>query len=93
MSSADSDSNKKLSSATPTVTLAIRDVNAAISSKCEPLCAEFIRTLTPHLPHSSSPALAHVPCKFFKQGGCTAGKACVFSHDLTVPGTVSTVPS
>ncbi|KAI8145616.1 hypothetical protein BJV82DRAFT_511506, partial [Fennellomyces sp. T-0311] len=29
--------------------------------------------------------LSHVPCKFFKQGICTAGANCVFSHsqDLT----------
>ncbi|KAI9740813.1 MAG: hypothetical protein M1818_004418 [Claussenomyces sp. TS43310] len=25
---------------------------------------------------------AHVPCKFFRQGACQAGKACPFSHDL-----------
>ncbi|EMC95784.1 hypothetical protein BAUCODRAFT_47434, partial [Baudoinia panamericana UAMH 10762] len=24
----------------------------------------------------------HVPCKFFLQGGCQAGAACPFSHDL-----------
>ncbi|CAG8751756.1 22125_t:CDS:1 [Dentiscutata erythropus] len=24
--------------------------------------------------------LAHIPCKFFKSGACTAGKNCVFSH-------------
>ena len=38
-------------------------------------------------------ALSHVPCKFFRQGACTAGKACVFSHDLTVPGTVRSRPT
>lgn len=26
--------------------------------------------------------LSHVPCKFFKQGICQAGKSCPFSHDL-----------
>ncbi|KAM9923959.1 hypothetical protein OXX59_004841 [Metschnikowia pulcherrima] len=26
--------------------------------------------------------LSHVPCKFFKQGVCQAGKSCPFSHDL-----------
>lgn len=25
---------------------------------------------------------SHVPCKFFRQGACQAGKACPFSHDL-----------
>jgi hypothetical protein len=25
---------------------------------------------------------SHVPCKFFRQGTCQAGKACPFSHDL-----------
>ncbi|CAG8518464.1 703_t:CDS:2 [Paraglomus occultum] len=25
--------------------------------------------------------LAHIPCKFYKSGACTAGKNCVFSHD------------
>ncbi|EJU02102.1 hypothetical protein DACRYDRAFT_26394, partial [Dacryopinax primogenitus] len=24
--------------------------------------------------------LSHVPCKFFKVGGCTAGPDCPFSH-------------
>ncbi|KAF8459480.1 hypothetical protein BGX38DRAFT_1149037 [Terfezia claveryi] len=24
--------------------------------------------------------LSHVPCKFFRQGTCQAGKACPFSH-------------
>jgi hypothetical protein len=24
---------------------------------------------------------SHVPCKFFRQGTCQAGKACPFSHD------------
>ncbi|KAI9323705.1 hypothetical protein BX666DRAFT_1834799, partial [Dichotomocladium elegans] len=30
--------------------------------------------------------LSHVPCKFYKQGACTAGTNCPFSHnqlDLT----------
>ncbi|KAL8279352.1 hypothetical protein RQP46_008164 [Phenoliferia psychrophenolica] len=36
---------------------------------------------------ATAKSLSHVPCKFFRQGACTAGKACVFSHDLTVPGT------
>ncbi|KAJ9120765.1 hypothetical protein QFC22_002697 [Naganishia vaughanmartiniae] len=27
--------------------------------------------------------LSHVPCRFFKVGGCTAGLACPFSHSLT----------
>lgn len=26
---------------------------------------------------------SHVPCKFFRQGACQAGKACPFSHDLS----------
>jgi hypothetical protein len=26
--------------------------------------------------------LAHVPCRFFKQGACTAGDSCPFSHSL-----------
>jgi hypothetical protein len=35
--------------------------------------------------HANWLALAdtsHVPCKFFRQGACQAGKACPFSHDL-----------
>ncbi|CAG8755992.1 27072_t:CDS:2 [Gigaspora margarita] len=28
----------------------------------------------------SNSNLAHIPCKFFKSGACTAGKNCVFSH-------------
>ncbi|KAJ9122180.1 hypothetical protein QFC24_004409 [Naganishia onofrii] len=31
--------------------------------------------------------LSHVPCRFFKVGGCTAGLACPFSHSLTETGT------
>lgn len=31
---------------------------------------------------STSKNLSHVPCKFFKQGICQAGKSCPFSHDL-----------
>ncbi|KAH8175167.1 hypothetical protein LIA77_03585 [Sarocladium implicatum] len=30
----------------------------------------------------SPPNTSHVPCKFFRQGTCQAGKACPFSHDL-----------
>ncbi|GHJ84284.1 hypothetical protein NliqN6_0686 [Naganishia liquefaciens] len=30
--------------------------------------------------------LSHVPCRFFKVGGCTAGLACPFSHSLAEPG-------
>jgi len=26
--------------------------------------------------------LAHVPCRFFKQGACTAGESCPFSHSM-----------
>ncbi|KAI7870228.1 hypothetical protein BDF14DRAFT_1721416, partial [Spinellus fusiger] len=25
-------------------------------------------------------SLSHVPCKFYKQGTCTAGASCIFSH-------------
>ncbi|KAI9292170.1 hypothetical protein K502DRAFT_276416, partial [Neoconidiobolus thromboides FSU 785] len=25
-------------------------------------------------------SVQHVPCKFFKNGACTAGKNCIFSH-------------
>ena len=27
---------------------------------------------------------SHVPCKFYRQGQCQAGKACPFSHDLNI---------
>ncbi|KAG8943739.1 hypothetical protein FRC03_002347, partial [Tulasnella sp. 419] len=30
--------------------------------------------------------LSHVPCKFFKVGGCTAGPSCPFSHAQLEPG-------
>ncbi|KAF9051277.1 hypothetical protein BJ165DRAFT_1326211, partial [Panaeolus papilionaceus] len=30
--------------------------------------------------------LSHVPCKFFKVGGCTAGSSCPFSHSSAEPG-------
>lgn len=30
----------------------------------------------------SSSDTSHVPCKFFKQGQCQAGKACPFSHNI-----------
>ncbi|KAG8704482.1 hypothetical protein FRC08_002209 [Ceratobasidium sp. 394] len=35
---------------------------------------------------SKSKDLSHVPCKFFKVGGCTAGPACPFSHHVSEPG-------
>ncbi|KAI9278164.1 hypothetical protein BC943DRAFT_173046 [Umbelopsis sp. AD052] len=31
---------------------------------------------------SNSSNLSHVPCKFWKQGTCTAGANCIFSHNL-----------
>ncbi|KAG6835708.1 hypothetical protein H0H93_015456 [Arthromyces matolae] len=34
----------------------------------------------------SSKDLSHVPCKFYKVGGCTAGSSCPFSHNLPEPG-------
>ncbi|CAG8602325.1 10392_t:CDS:2, partial [Diversispora eburnea] len=33
----------------------------------------------------SNSNLAHIPCKFFKSGACTAGKNCVFSHSKEPP--------
>jgi len=30
--------------------------------------------------------LSHVPCKFYKVGGCTAGSSCPFSHSTGEPG-------
>ncbi|EAU89207.1 hypothetical protein CC1G_08614 [Coprinopsis cinerea okayama7 len=36
--------------------------------------------------NSKSKDLSHVPCKFFKVGGCTAGSSCPFSHHLSEPG-------
>ncbi|CAG8486777.1 15621_t:CDS:2 [Funneliformis mosseae] len=33
----------------------------------------------------SNSNLAHIPCKFFKSGACTAGKNCVFSHSKDPP--------
>ncbi|KAG6876432.1 hypothetical protein C0993_003193 [Termitomyces sp. T159_Od127] len=34
----------------------------------------------------TSKDLSHVPCKFYKVGGCTAGASCPFSHHLPEPG-------
>lgn len=34
------------------------------------------------LTRPSPKSLQHVPCKFFRQGTCTSGKNCIFSHDL-----------
>ncbi|KAG6811162.1 hypothetical protein H0H92_008685 [Tricholoma furcatifolium] len=34
----------------------------------------------------TSKDLSHVPCKFYKVGGCTAGSSCPFSHSLAEPG-------
>ncbi|KAF8609466.1 hypothetical protein BDV93DRAFT_518284 [Ceratobasidium sp. AG-I] len=42
---------------------------------------------------SKSKDLSHVPCKFFKVGGCTAGPACPFSHHATEPGETKNVCS
>ncbi|KAH7344697.1 hypothetical protein B0J17DRAFT_712348 [Rhizoctonia solani] len=33
--------------------------------------------------------LSHVPCKFFRVGGCTAGPSCPFSHHVAEPGAKS----
>lgn len=35
---------------------------------------------------SKTKDLSHVPCKFYKVGGCTAGASCPFSHALVEPG-------
>ncbi|CAE6433782.1 unnamed protein product [Rhizoctonia solani] len=35
---------------------------------------------------AKSKDLSHVPCKFFRVGGCTAGPACPFSHHVAEPG-------
>ncbi|KAF9010285.1 hypothetical protein BDQ17DRAFT_1300049 [Cyathus striatus] len=35
---------------------------------------------------SKTKDLSHVPCKFFKVGGCTAGASCPFSHAVAEPG-------
>ncbi|KAF8155464.1 hypothetical protein B0H34DRAFT_675660 [Crassisporium funariophilum] len=35
---------------------------------------------------SKTKDLSHVPCKFYKVGGCTAGAACPFSHSSVEPG-------
>ena len=33
-----------------------------------------------HLPVLTRPDTSHVPCKFYRQGACQAGKACPFLH-------------
>ncbi|KAG9128441.1 hypothetical protein FRC07_011198 [Ceratobasidium sp. 392] len=40
---------------------------------------------------SKSKDLSHVPCKFFRVGGCTAGSACPFSHHVNEPGETKNV--
>ncbi|CEL58012.1 putative protein C1739,01 OS=Schizosaccharomyces pombe (strain 972 / ATCC 24843) GN=SPCC1739.01 PE=1 SV=2 [Rhizoctonia solani AG-1 IB] len=40
---------------------------------------------------SKSKDLSHVPCKFFRVGGCTAGPACPFSHHVAEPGETKSV--
>ncbi|TFK62077.1 hypothetical protein BDN72DRAFT_406899 [Pluteus cervinus] len=37
-------------------------------------------------PSAKSKDLSHVPCKFYKVGGCTAGSSCPFSHSAQEPG-------
>ncbi|KAJ2890791.1 hypothetical protein MKZ38_001338 [Zalerion maritima] len=46
-----------------------------------PTCVTEREELLIVLP-THSPDTSHVPCKFFRQGGCQAGKTCPFSHDL-----------
>ncbi|KAL7412586.1 hypothetical protein BDY24DRAFT_326453, partial [Mrakia frigida] len=29
---------------------------------------------------SSNADVSHVPCKFYRSGGCTAGSSCIFAH-------------
>ncbi|WBW74472.1 zf-CCCH type zinc finger protein [Schizosaccharomyces osmophilus] len=43
--------------------------------------SEFNSEATP-LTRPAMKSLQHVPCKFFRQGTCTSGKNCIFSHDL-----------
>ncbi|EPX72690.1 zinc finger protein Cps3 [Schizosaccharomyces octosporus yFS286] len=43
--------------------------------------SEFNSEATP-LTRPATKSLQHVPCKFFRQGTCTSGKDCIFSHDL-----------
>lgn len=38
------------------------------------------------IPYLLAKDLSHVPCKFFKVGGCTAGASCPFSHVILEPG-------
>ncbi|KAJ1311137.1 hypothetical protein OPQ81_009638 [Rhizoctonia solani] len=40
---------------------------------------------------SKSKDLSHVPCKFFRVGGCTAGPSCPFSHHVAEPGETKSV--
>ncbi|RKP31208.1 hypothetical protein METBISCDRAFT_22639 [Metschnikowia bicuspidata] len=40
----------------------------------------------------TSKNLSHVPCKFFKQGICLAGRSCPFSHDLDSPTGADKLP-
>jgi hypothetical protein len=45
--------------------------------------------IAPHATNGISD-LNHVPCKFFRQGACQAGKACPFSHNMDP--TIETAP-
>ncbi|KAG8713680.1 hypothetical protein FRC11_011463 [Ceratobasidium sp. 423] len=40
---------------------------------------------------AKSKDLSHVPCKFFRVGGCTAGPSCPFSHHVAEPGETKSV--
>lgn len=58
------------------------------AGKCTPARSAFrIHSLIVAL--RTAKDLSHVPCKFFRQGSCTAG-ACPFSHQINAPGAAQT---
>lgn len=48
------------------------DKDKSISPPCSPIQGKELMIAN----------LAHVPCRFFKQGACTAGDSCPFSHSM-----------
>lgn len=58
--------------------------NTGPAGTVETSCAGLLSTANKNL--------SHVPCKFFKQGICQAGKSCPFSHDFEGSASADKLP-
>ncbi|CAO3581896.1 unnamed protein product [Absidia cylindrospora] len=68
---------KLLSKSTPLKTSAFQQTGSILDIPSPPAPSKSSITA------NKATNLSHVPCKFFKQGACTAGTNCTFSHNPT----------